>query len=82
MRELSKLDIVDAPTAVKREVVEELRSVLEMAERGEIQEMVLIALKDDGHVLRCWTTTLDHVRRVGMIETVKHEALKDWSDDR
>lgn len=78
MAELVALDIADYESEVKQEVVDILRRLLARAERGDIQEIVVASVLEDGQYMFTRSRSLDVVIRVGMLEVAKQEALGEW----
>lgn len=75
---LREVDIAPPEVRLSKETIEVLRRALERAERGELQEVMIVAVEEDGSTWYTYTSTLQASRRVGMLEWIKAIFMRDW----
>ncbi len=75
---LREVDIADPATVVSNETVTLLEKVLDMAKRGELQEVVLAGVLDNRDSYFGFTGTLRARERVALLEYAKWQWMRDW----
>ena len=67
---------IDPARTYREDIVRELRSALERAERGEMRSvMILVETSDDYQAFRAGDS--DIARRIGLLEMAKHSLLRE-----
>ncbi len=77
MSHLREVDIKTPEVRVSEQAVKLLRDTLAMAERGDLSEVMVVAIEQDGATYTAYTDSLDARMRVGMLEIAKAHFLDD-----
>lgn len=77
---LQKVDIADPPTVVRQQTVELLELALEMAKAGELREVIIGGVLDDGDSWYGFTDALAPRERIALMEYVKAQWMREWLD--
>lgn len=72
---------VVAPRQTNPEVVERLTALLEMAQRGEVQSIAYVALRDDDCIATNWTSGTSNWKLVAAVSKLWHRVMR-WDEQR
>lgn len=71
-------DIMDEATEINQQAVEDLERALEMAKSGELIEVIVVGVLQDGGNYSSCTSTRDVPRQIGLLEIVKQRRLRSY----
>lgn len=77
------LKVVSLPNAlneVKQSSVQVLKDVLELAEKGEINNVLIITDNTDGSWSHVYSEALNACEVIGRMEVLKHEWIEDMAN--
>ena len=81
MSNIKLLKIEDHKKESGENVISRLEEILEMAKRGEINNVFIAASTTDDSLLRCWANSSDCFALAGQIEIGKIEFMKNTMEN-
>jgi aromatic ring hydroxylase len=72
-------DITDYPTLVNEHAIAIADWLQDLAESGDLRELLVVAETENGEYMARFTPSTDCVQRLGMIELVKADWLNETS---
>lgn len=70
-----RLLVVTAEETANLDAIEALENLLELAKKGEIQEVMAVGSRSNGNYITVVTPGLSHLQRIGILETMKFDLM-------